>query len=151
MNNLQADKLNAEVQLQSIDLIKHYLNSSTYPPKTENDYKFGIDIVCHADPENSRIIILVNIEIRSKEDEQMTLGSLSVNCFFKIVNFDEIVKIAEDGIADMPPLLINTLNSISISTVRGIAYSLFRGTFLHKAVIPIIDPNQLKPTKSEAN
>lgn len=40
----------------------------------------------------------------------------------------------------LPEPLILTLNSISISTLRGIIYSEFRGTFLQNATLPIIDP-----------
>jgi uncharacterized protein YbbC (DUF1343 family) len=36
------------------------------------------------------------------------------------------------------------LNSISLSTTRGAMFSTFKGTFLHGAVLPIIDPKQFQ-------
>ena len=41
---------------------------------------------------------------------------------------------------ELPTDIIVTINSISISTIRGIMFSTFKGTYLHNAFLPIIDP-----------
>ena len=44
------------------------------------------------------------------------------------------------SISEPLDIFISTLNSISISTTRGMMFSAFRGTFLHNAILPLIDP-----------
>lgn len=39
-----------------------------------------------------------------------------------------------------PDNILVTFNSISISTMRGLMFAQFKGTFLHNAILPIIDP-----------
>jgi hypothetical protein len=49
----------------------------------------------------------------------------------------------------LPSGIIDLLNSVSVSTVRGMMFSAFKGTFLHNAVLPVIDPKtfKVKPDK----
>lgn len=53
------------------------------------------------------------------------------SCTFNIKNIAEINK--------LPKKAFDTLNDIAISTVRGLMFSSFRGTFLHNAILPIVD------------
>jgi len=41
---------------------------------------------------------------------------------------------------ELPEPLATTLNSVSISTTRGLMFAIFRGSFLRKAVLPVVDP-----------
>jgi hypothetical protein len=41
------------------------------------------------------------------------------------------------------------LNRISISTTRGAMFSTFKGTFLHAAILPIVDPKNFKANSSK--
>jgi hypothetical protein len=69
---------------------------------------------------------------------------LSVSCIFEIANFEDVIKLEADGKVNIPQSLIETFNIISISTTRGVMFSTFKGTFLHGAVLPIIDPKQFQ-------
>jgi len=48
-------------------------------------------------------------------------------------------KYIEGKDINLPSEFITTINSLSLSTSRGILFMLFRGTFLHSAILPIID------------
>ena len=43
-------------------------------------------------------------------------------------------------LVDLPQEFITLLNSIALSTTRGVMFSQFRGTVLHNAILPIIAP-----------
>jgi hypothetical protein len=87
--------------------------------------------------------VIVHVEIKN-DDHSVVLGSLSVSCIFEILNFEDVIKVEADGKVNIPQRLIETLNIISVSTTRGVMFSTFKGTFLHGAVLPIIDPKQFQ-------
>jgi hypothetical protein len=80
-------------------------------------------------------------------DENKSKHSLiKVNFTFEIDNFTDFI--AGESF-DFPDQFIVTMVSISISTLRGIMYSQFRGTFLNNTILPIIDPKSfLKKTEA---
>jgi hypothetical protein len=90
------------------------------------------------------VFVIVTVEVKS-EDQNYLLGSLAISCIYNIVNFDEIIKIDPSGRIDIPQPLIEILNSFSISTARGVMFTSFKGTFLHNAFLPIIDPRSFQP------
>ena len=94
------------------------------------------------------MFVIVSVEIRS-EDQNHILGSLAVSCIYSIVNFDEVIKIEADGKLDIPQPLVEILNSISISTTRGVMFSAFKGTFLHNAFLPIVDPRSFQQVEQQ--
>lgn len=143
MSKIENMDFHAEIQIRSIEL----LNGSLQLPATQNTsvttFNFNISIESKADAPNKFVFVIVHVEIKN-DDHSLVLGALSVSCIYEIVNFDEVIKIDENGKLDIPQRLIETLNIISISTTRGVMFSTFKGTFLHGAVLPIIDPNQFQ-------
>ena len=105
-------------------------------------FNFNINIEIRADRMNKLVFVIVHIDIKNDGHSEV-LGALSVSCIFDIVNFEDVIKIEADGKVNIPQRLIETLNIISISTTRGVMFSTFKGTFLHSAILPIIDPQQL--------
>ncbi|HEX6428032.1 MAG TPA: hypothetical protein VF008_10120, partial [Niastella sp.] len=70
-------------------------------------------------------------------------GSLIVSCIFQLENFEQVIQFDAENKLNVPQPLIDLVNTISISTVRGIMFSIFKGTMLHNAFLPIIDVEQL--------
>lgn len=66
------------------------------------------------------------------------------------MNFNEVIHADAEGIVTLPQDLADILNSISISTTRGLMFSAFKETFLHNAFLPIIDPKQFSQLKKAA-
>jgi hypothetical protein len=143
MAKIENKDFNVEMQIRAIEL----LNGSLQLPAASNTavttFNFNISIESKADAPNKLVFVIVHVEIKN-DDHSIVLGALSVSCIFEIVNFDEIIKIEENGNLNIPPRLIETLNIISISTTRGVMFSTFKGTFLHGAVLPIIDSKQFQ-------
>jgi hypothetical protein len=91
--------------------------------------------------EKSMVIVTTSVGILH-EDKETMLAKVKVNFAFNIQNMDKVM-VKENENLRLPKEIDMVLNSISISTVRGIMFSLFRGTLLHGAILPIVDPAAL--------
>ncbi|MBU0487643.1 MAG: hypothetical protein KKA07_00070 [Bacteroidetes bacterium] len=143
IENIKNQELKFEMNIRGIEL----LSSSFQYPKTPNpaitNFNFSISIETRADAQKKNVFVIVHVDVNDA-DQSVFLGALSVSCIYEIKNFEEVIKIDPDGKLNMPQAMIDILNSISYSTVRGVMFSTFRGTFLHGAVLPIIDPKQIQ-------
>ena len=141
MSKSKNKDFNVGLQLKSIEILK---SSLSLPPSQEvvlNKFNFNINIESKADPNCKMLFVIVSVEI-SSEDRSHILGSLAASCIYEIYNYEENIKIEVGGKIIMPEQLTDMLNSISISTIRGVMFSNFKGTFLHNAILPIIDPRK---------
>ena len=143
MAKIENKDFNVEMQIRAIELLNGSLQLPAAPNTAITTFNFNISIESKADAPNKLVFVIVHVEIKN-DDHSIVLGALSVSCIFEIVNFDEVIKIEDNGKLDIPQQLIETLNIISISTTRGVMFSTFKGTFLHGAVLPIIDPKQFQ-------
>jgi hypothetical protein len=91
--------------------------------------------------EKSMVIVTTSVGILH-EDKETMLAKVKVNFAFNILNIEKVM-VKENENLRLPKEIDTVLNSISISTVRGIMFSLFRGTLLHGAILPIVDPAAL--------
>lgn len=140
MTKIENIDFDFEMQIVAIELLSSSLNLPGNPNTPVTNFNFNISIESRADAVNKNVFVIVHVDI--KNDIHTVVGSLSVSCIFEILNFDDVIKVEEDGKVNIPPRLIETLNIISVSTTRGVMFSTFKGTLLHGAVLPIIDPKQ---------
>ena len=148
MSKIENKDFTVDLQLKSIELLKGSISLPSVPDVSLNNFNFNISLESKADATNKFVFIIVSVEIRS-EDQNHILGSLAVSCIYSLVNFDEVVKIEADGKLDIPQPLVEILNSISISTARGVMFSTFKGTFLHNAFLPIVDPRSFQQVEQQ--
>jgi hypothetical protein len=129
-------------QFKAIELMDVNL---LYPQKQlqrDVKFKFNINVEIKIINDNNLIMALVSVDIVDDETTEK-FGNLKVNCIFLIENFESFVNVKTKK-AEFPKQFLTTINSISISTARGLMFGEFRGTFLHNAVLPIIDPTFLE-------
>jgi len=148
MSKIENKDFTIDLQLKSIELLKGSISLPSVPEVSLNNFNFNISLESKADATNKILFVIVSVEIRS-EDQNHVLGSLAVSCIYSIVNFDEVVKIEVDGKLNIPQPLVEILNSISISTARGVMFSTFKGTFLHNAFLPIVDPRSFQQVEQQ--
>jgi hypothetical protein len=148
MSKIENKAFTVNLQLKSIELLKGSISLPSVPEVSLNNFNFNINLDSKADATNKLLFVIVSVEIRS-EDQNHVLGSLAVSCIYSIVNFDEVVKIEADGKIDIAQPLVEILNSMSISTTRGVMFSTFKGTFLHNAFLPIVDPRSLQQVEQQ--
>ncbi len=135
--------LNIEMQLNGVTLLSSNQILSTADTINIRKFNFNINIETKADAPNKLLFAIIHVEILT-EDQSQILGGISVSCNFELKNFDELIKIESDGKLTLPQQLVDVINSISLSTTRGVMFATFKGTPLHNAFLPIIDPKQFK-------
>jgi hypothetical protein len=137
----------ATLSLKAIELIKGSIDTPPLPEVALVNFSFNINIESKADEVQKLIFVIVSIEIKNEPQTQI-LGSIAASCVYLIDNFSDVVTKDSQGNLVIPKPLVDTLNSISISTTRGIMFSTFKGTFLHNAILPIINPQiHLQPAQ----
>ena len=85
--------------------------------------------------------MILHIKINSNA-VAVEVGGLTVSCVYLVENFDEFIKMNE-GIADIPKEMELQFNNLTFSTARGVMFTLFRGTYLQGAILPISDLRNL--------
>lgn len=109
-----------------------------------NNHAFNYTVESGVDVESKTVLLTVTIMILTG-DFKTPLGHMTVQFGYALENFENAVIVTEEE-----TLLNNDtfrfLSSISISTLRGIAFTTFQGTILFNAIIPLIDVSNLMPT-----
>jgi hypothetical protein len=142
----EQQNLNIEIQLKGVELLSSNQRLSTVDTINIRNFNFNINIETKADAPNKLLFAIIHIEILT-EDQSQVLGGISVSCIFELKNFEELIKIEAEGKLTLPQQLVDIINSISLSTTRGVMFATFKGTPLHNAFLPIIDPKQFKPAQ----
>ena len=131
-------------QLAGIDILEVNLKNPEAALPVPRKYNFETKIKTAINPAQKQIHVIPDVTVIYDEDKSVH-ASIKVNFIFEIDNFADF-KSGKDF--DFPDQFIVTMVSISISTLRGIMYSQFRGTFLNNTILPIIDPKSfVKETK----
>lgn len=126
--------------LKKIELIEKSLKSRKLEDNTV--FKYDVLLYQHVDSINSIIIVNPRVTIKDTNNESDVLAHFSVNFIFHVEDIKQFIDEKNESIK-LPEMLIMTINSISISTLRGIIYSELRGTFLHHTILPIFDTKNL--------
>ena len=112
-------------------------------PKDIQIEQFSIDlkITILPDPLKKMAIAVTNIGVKDANNINK-LASISVFFIYRIENFEEVFPF-ENDIYLIPDEARHMINSISISTIRGMLFSMLQGTYLQRAIIPIINVSLL--------
>ena len=133
------------IKLRGIELLNVSLIRPEHTSKNLSTFLYNVRIVQDIDKNKKLVFIIVHVDIHSTE-EKKDVGSLSVSHIYELANFEEVVTILDEHNFKMSESLNDILNSISISTTRGVMFSTFKGTFLHNAILPIVNPKHLDKT-----
>lgn len=115
-----------------------YENNSSGQLKT---FHYNIKLTQRYDPDKKIVFVLPLVDI-IHEDKQTKLGSIKINCVFKIEEFEDYYD-SKTKKVNFPENVIKSLNSVSLSTCRGFMASHFKGTALHNAFLPLIDTDAI--------
>jgi hypothetical protein len=123
-------------QLAGIEIMEVSLKHPEEALPVPRLYNFETKIKTTINLAQKRFNVIPNVDVIYDEDKSVH-ATVKVNFAFEIENFADFKS--GEGF-DFPDQFIVTMVSISISTLRGIMYSQFRGTFLNNTILPIIDP-----------
>lgn len=147
MSQTENKDYSVELQFKGIEILSQSINLPQSNDFSLSGFTFDIGVEIKFEPTNKLIFVFVNIVIFNNEEKQLTLGSALVSNIFLIANYDDIIQTDENGKITLPKDVIMLLNSMSLSTTRGVLFGIFKGTFLHNAILPIIDPKGINTTQ----
>ena len=133
------------IKLRGIELLNVSLIRPEHTSKNLSTFLYNVRIVQDIDKNKKLVFIIVHVDIHSTE-EKKDVGSLSVSHIYELANFEEAITILDEHNFKISESLNDILNSISISTTRGVMFSTFKGTLLHNAILPIVNPKHLDKT-----
>lgn len=130
---------NMPLNLLNIELIGSELN---FPPdfKPVTSYDYGLDVESKFDQSNKLVIVKLIVEIRASG---FKCASQTAQFWFDVSRYEKEIKRNRGGAFEIPDDLQHRMNAVAISTSRGMIYFTLKGTILHNAILPNIDPSQL--------
>ena len=129
-------------RLQGIELLDVCLNHNQQVMTDIKGFHFDIKLE-HKINVDKKIIVVVNYITVFNESRNFKFGSLTSSCIFEVDNISDFINTNDERLK-LPDDFVTSINSITISTARGIMFSQFKGTSLHNAFLPIIDPQSFK-------
>lgn len=134
---------NISFKLKNIEFLESSLAAIDYVIGMDTIFKFNINIEHLVNIDENWIAIKPKVEIFTDEND-FILGKLSSSLIF---DFENLQSYVVDKELKLQSDIIIAINSISISTIRGIMFSTFKGTYLHNAFLPVIDPKSFNIEK----
>lgn len=128
------------IELLGFDLIqpaKNLINLSTFNFEIRSEIRLNNDL--------KLVMVIISVDLFDQEKTNK-LGYISTSCIFEVVDYNRYVDVKTNTL-NFPNDFMISVNSIALSTTRGIMFSQFRGTYLHNAVLPIIDPKSFVAQK----
>ncbi len=134
------DQDEIKFQIKHIDILEFLFRDPRRSLPENSPFRFDIQIKHHVNLEDENILVNSQYNIYYDNDED-PLGKAVISCIYHVENIQQFVN--ESGKFILPEHLITMFNSISISTCRGVLFTLFRGTPLHSVILPIVNPQQV--------
>lgn len=133
---------NIEFQLTNIEILESEIKTPKEPLVNNIVFSFDIALEQRFNVEQELIFVICDITIFPQDNPEQKLGKYRSSCIFKVNNLSKYI--AENKKINLSENFIVTLNSVALSTTRGLMFSLFKGTFLQGAILPLLDPSQYK-------
>lgn len=134
--------------LANIEVLELTISRQLKPLDPAQPVHFNIGMEHRFDIPNKVVFVASMVNIIDKPDDGVVLAKMVSSCNFLVDNLNDFID-ADTGKVQFPEQIIVTLNSIAISTTRGILYSELKGTYLHGALLPVLDPKMFAKLPSE--
>lgn len=125
-------------RLLAINLIEERLNFKPSLVSKVKLFKFALNVQHSVKKEKRSVNVTTEISI-SPDGVSEKVGLLKVDFIYEIENLDSLIS-KKTGKVNFPDGFLPVLTSISVSTLRGIMFSRFKGTILGGSLLPIMDP-----------
>lgn len=142
---MSKQKDNIDFQIKAVELLDSEIHTPQIQLPQKIDFIFDISLEQRFSLEKDLIIVVCSIKTFRPDTPEQTLGFIKSSCIFEVKELGKFIKNKNE--VKLSKDFITTINSVSISTTRGLMFSVFRGTFLHSAVLPLINPSQYKLNK----
>ncbi len=143
MKNQERD--NFVFRIVGIELLEYSLKAPTVKLPESPVFNFNTTIEHKVNIDAKLVVVSCAFSIQCDNSDEH-YGIVKVGCVYELPTLEKFIS-SENSKLEFPDDLVSTLNSISISTSRGVMFALFRGTFLHNAILPIVDPKSFVQSK----
>lgn len=123
------------IRFHGVDIIEKCLYKLSV---TEEDvFFFEVKSQSLVDSAQKLIVTFVEVNIKKANSSEI-IAAIICGFGYVVENFENSLEKNEESNYIIPSELEKMLRDVSISTMRGIMFSEFRGTQLHKAILPLI-------------
>lgn len=145
MSAKKAKQIEAGFKINSIRILE---KSVLFPlgdniPDGETGYQISIQV--GQNKETRSVSTTLTVLLKTNKSDNIS-ANFKIQCEYEFLNFEEIFGL-EGTAANLPAQVIQTLNIITIGTMRGIMFSELSGTWLQNEILPVIDPKSFKEQK----
>jgi len=127
------------LKFTSIELVSKFLYTPPIlNPEAPISFNFNFNVDIKVDVEKKMAVVISEISI-NEITHGTKLANFKTACLFEVADFEKIFVKAGENTFDIPVDLEIILKSAGISTTRGVIFSELRGTYLHGAILPLID------------
>jgi len=130
-------------KINAVELLNLTMQHPTDQNVNYNAFHFDMKLQHRVNDENKLVFVITNVTVKS-QDKQVEMATLQSSCIFEVENFENLM--GQDQKVQFPQEFLDEINAMAISTTRGIMYSEFKGTFLHKAILPVFKSESLRKT-----
>jgi len=129
-----------EFKLVGMEILQSEIVELTQKQEAAINFHFDISVEMKVNKEAEAVLIAPMVKIRVN-DKSEHIAKLKIALVFNIKSFTEYYSSETNNIS-LPNDIHNIFTSISISTLRGVMFNHFKGTYLHNAILPIVDPKK---------
>lgn len=132
--------------IKNIDILEF---SFTHPMKVipkDTPFRFDTTVERKVNLKEKLIIITSSFNIFCDQTNS-NISNAKISCVYYIENIHQFIDESEKF--ELPEHVNTMFISISISTCRGVLFTLLRGTPLHSVILPIINPKELIRTSQD--
>ena len=141
---MSKDQQNIQYQFRSIEILEYSITPQPSQPDDKVIYHFEIKVEHKVNTDNMLLYVIADIVI-SVSEERTEVGRFKSSCIFDVNDIGSYINEASSEV-NLPEEFLTILHSITLSTNRGLMFSQFRGTALHNAIMPIVNPKQFSKT-----
>jgi len=112
------------------------------PVSNTDHYRFKVTIGIIIHKPDNEVIKEIHVKIVSQENEKETFAEYQVLFYFHINQLEKFLSDKDQS--GLQSDFDGWLSNVVLATTRGIMYTDLRGTFLDRALLPLISPDMLK-------
>ncbi len=143
------EPLNIQFRVEQVNIPDFFLRPLTSPLPQPDVLCFTLTVSIKLSRETHEVEVTVHTTVLPKEGapEEDRLAALTTVVVFSVQNFEEAIQSSETELK-IPQDFAVVFNSIAISTTRGVFAAMYRGTYLQKVVLPVVDPKSFVPREN---
>lgn len=130
------------IKFVGIELLSKSIVQQPHLLKEKETFTFNFLVEVKLDPSKKQAAAISTVTIFLVEEKTtLEVAIFKILCVFEFPDFDSVFTKMDDQKYSMPLEIEILLKATGVSTIRGVIASEVRGTYLHEAVLPLIDMN----------